>query len=179
MPVYIHWTAPLGFLIFFGFAIRPVAWILFAALILMHEQGHAILGRRAGLHVQSIHLQGNGGECLMAGYPTPRNRAIIAWGGVLGQMPGLLLGLVLSAVFGSNPHPLIAEATTTLVYINAMVMGLNLLPIPGLDGWHAWRLFAPANLRTLMRRSRSRWLRDKAWKIERNLDEIRRRRGMN
>jgi len=175
----VHWTTPVGFLIFFGFTIRPVAWLLFAGLILMHEWGHAVLGRRAGLHVQSIRLQGNGGECVLAGAPSPLDRAIIAWGGVLGQVPGLLLGLGLSRVLGPAPHPLLGEATATLVVINLYMMGFNLLPIPGLDGWQAWRLFAPGNLRGLFQRARKRGLRARARQIERELEEVRRKRDMN
>jgi len=90
-----------------------------------------------------------------------------------------VVGLALSALLGPRAHPLLLEAAATLVEINLLLMVVNLLPLPGLDGYHAWRLFAPSNLSALFRRSRSRWLRERARQLERKLNEMKWKRGVN
>src|SRR4051812_42113371 len=89
VPVFLHWSTPLGFLIFVGF--RPASWLALTALILAHEWGHAVLIRRYGLRVEAIYVRGTGGECTSTGQASPLQRALIAWGGVLGQVPCLIV----------------------------------------------------------------------------------------
>ena len=142
----IHWSAPIGFLLFFSFQFRPVGWLLLAAIILIHEAGHALLVRRFRLVVYSIVLTGTGGECTWAGHSTPTQRAIIAWGGVLAQVPLLLIGLALGAVLPPKAPTLAIEAATTLVSVNVMLIAFNLLPIPPLDGSHVMKYLLPRPL---------------------------------
>jgi Zn-dependent protease len=172
VPVSIHWSAPIGFLLFFGFQVRPVGWLVLAAILLIHEWGHAVLVRRFGLMVYSIVLTGTGGECTWAGHARPTERAIIAWGGVLGQLPLLLVGLAGSALLHAKSPVLLLEATSTLVSVNLMLIGFNLLPIPGLDGWQAWRLFAPSNLRGLGTSARRVFLRRRARELEQEMADL-------
>jgi stage IV sporulation protein FB len=179
VPVSIHWSAPIGFLLFFGFQLRPVGWLLLAAIILMHEAGHAFLVRRFRLVVYSIVLTGTGGECTWAGHATPVQRAIIAWGGVLAQVPLLLLGLALGALLPAKAPALLVEATTTLVAVNVMLIGFNLLPIPMLDGWHAWRVFAPSNVRGLWTTIRRAFLRRRLRELEEEMAALVRKRNRN
>jgi Zn-dependent protease len=136
-----------------------------------------VLVRRFGLVVYSITLTGTGGECTWAGHTTPIRRAIIAWGGVLGQLPALLVGLVLSAVLPVKAPVLLLEATSTLVAVNVMLIAFNLLPIPALDGWHAWRLFAPSNLRGLATSVRHLFLRRRARELEQEMADLVRKRN--
>lgn len=178
VPVFLHWSTPLGFLLFVGF--RPVSWFALTALILAHEWGHAALIRRCGLRVDAIYVLGTGGECTYTGQPSPLQRALIAWGGVLGQLPGLILGLLGRALLPPSAPTAVLETAVTLVDINLFLIGLNLLPIPPLDGWHAWRLFAPSNLRALVRRRGTRQaLHEQARAIERELAELEKRRAVN
>jgi Zn-dependent protease len=121
--VSVHWSAPIGFLLFFGFQVRPVGWLVLAAIILMHEWGHAVMVRRFRLVVYSIVLTGMGGECTWAGNATKAERAIIAWGGVLGQVPALLVGLAATALLPHRAPVLLVEAASTLVSVNLMLMG--------------------------------------------------------
>ncbi len=168
----IHWSAPIGFLLFFGFQIRPVGWLILAMIILMHEWGHAVLVRRFRLVVYSIVLTGTGGECTWAGHATPSQRALIAWGGVLGQIPSLLVGLALSAILPAKAPALVLEAMSTLVSVNVMLIAFNLLPIPGLDGWQAWRLFAPSNLKGFGANVRRIFLRRRARELEQEMRDL-------
>ncbi len=168
----IHWSAPIGFLLFFGFQFRLVGWLVLAAIILIHEAGHAFLVRRFSLVVYSIVLTGTGGECTWAGHATPTQRAIIAWGGVLAQVPLLLLGLALGALLPPKAPALVVEAETTLVSVNVMLIAFNLLPIPALDGWHAWRVFAPSNIGSLWTTIRRASLRKRARELEDEMAQL-------
>jgi Zn-dependent protease len=172
VPVSIHWSAPIGFLLFFSFQFRPVGWLVLAAIILIHEAGHAFLVRRFRLVVYSIVLTGTGGECTWAGHATPAQRAIIAWGGVLAQVPLLLIGLALDALLPPKAPALVMEAATTLVSVNVMLIAFNLLPIPGLDGWQAWRIFAPSNLGSSWTTIRRAFLRKRARELEDEMAQL-------
>jgi Zn-dependent protease len=171
VPVYVHWTAPIGCLLFFQLDVRPVAWACFFALIFLHERGHAVIARALRVQPTSILIHGFGGECAVAGTMTKVGRAQLAWGGVLGQIPALVVGLLLMQL--PRGGPLVEEAAATLVYVNAYVAIINLLPIPMFDGWQAWRLFAPENLATMFRAWRRGAKRARLREIERELARLR------
>lgn len=154
-PVRLHWSAPLGAFAFCGFSFVPGAWGAFLLLILMHELGHAFLVRRFGLALVSVDVHGLGGLCQWSGTTTPTRRALIAWGGVFGQAILLVIGLVLRSALPSPHNMYLDQALGCLVMTNLMMMGINLLPIPGFDGAEAWRLFGRNALGGWWRRRRS------------------------
>jgi hypothetical protein len=51
-------------------------------------------------------------------------------------------------------------------------MAINLLPIPGLDGWQAWRLFAPSNLGGLGTSIKRIFLRSRARELEQEMRDL-------
>jgi Zn-dependent protease len=138
VPIRLHWTIPVGVLLFSGGRFSPGVWIGIFLLILVHEMGHAFLVFAQGHRTYSIDVHGFGGLCRYGGHVTPRSRAIIAWGGVLGQSLLLLVGLALTAVGATGFAGQLAHA---FVRVNLWLMLLNLLPFPVLDGGEAWRLF--------------------------------------
>ena len=140
-PVRLHWSAPLGAFAFCGFSLVPGAWAAFLLLILMHELGHAFLVRRFGLSLVSVDVHGLGGLCQWSGTTTPTRRALIAWGGVFGQAILLAIGLILTFALPPMHNVYLSQALGCLVMTNLMMMGINLVPIPGFDGAEAWKLF--------------------------------------
>ena len=90
-----------------------------------------------------------------------------------------LLGLALGALLPPKAPALLVEVTTTLVAVNVMLIGFNLLPIPALDGWQAWRVFAPSNLRGLGTTIRRAFLRKRARELEEEMAELVRKRNRN
>ena len=140
----VHWSTPLGALLFGGLQFRPVFWVAFFVLVLAHEFGHALLARRYGHHVLSIDVTGFGGRCRWAGAATADERAKVAWGGVLAQgvllilaVGALLLGVIPASVTG-------AELSSAFVHTNLILIVLNLLPFRPLDGAEAWSLLGRA-----------------------------------
>jgi Zn-dependent protease len=151
MPIRVHWTMPVGALIFGGFSFAPAFWLGFFVLVLMHELGHAYFVRRYRHHVVSIEVTGFGGLCRWSGHATPFERAAIAWGGVVAQALLLVVTLALVLVLGSPTTRWAAELVHVFTTTNLLLIGLNLIPVRPLDGAEAWPL-----VRHLRDRFRSR-----------------------
>lgn len=139
-PIRVHWTTPLGMLLFSRFTFAPGIWLGYLLIIGLHEMGHAFLSRRMGLRALSIEIHMLGGQCRYGGTSiSPWQRSVIAWGGVLAQ--ALLLAIALPLTLLPLPQiALVHELLSALVMTNLLIMGLNLLPFPPLDGSEAWKI---------------------------------------
>ncbi|MDP1824177.1 MAG: hypothetical protein Q8L48_13070 [Archangium sp.] len=141
VTVRLHLLAPLIWLFYVGNAASvPGALLGLVVLIFVHEVGHAVLVRRNGGWVQSIDFLPFGGECSWHGSVSPVGESVIAWGGVLAQ--ALLLAVVnaMLLVTGRPHEPFLGSLVHSLTVTNLFMIGLNLLPIPPLDGSRAWLL---------------------------------------
>jgi Zn-dependent protease len=135
--VRVHLLAPLVPLVWPG---RPVStgWIAgFLLVVLAHEFGHGVLVRLVGAHVVRIDLLPTGGECWHTGTDSELKDSIIAWGGVLGQ---LVLAIPADIWLASGPPAEFVDFLWALSGASLVLAGVNLLPIPPLDGAKAWRL---------------------------------------
>ena len=139
-PVRIHWSVVLGALFFTGMRFEPAAWLAFLALVLIHELGHAAVVLACGRRVAGIEVLAFGGVCRWSGDTTPMQRAVIAWGGVLAQavLYAATWGVVLAT--GGPTSRFGMELVSVFTETNLWVAGLNLLPIPPLDGATAWTI---------------------------------------
>lgn len=143
IPVRAHWTLPLGALMLGGMRLSPGFWLGFVLIILLHELGHAYLVRRLNHHVVAVDITGFGGACRWQprGYASQLEHSIISWGGVLAQGL-LLLGTVIAlAVVGSPSSVFTAELVHAFTTTNIIIIVINLLPFPPLDGYQAWKIF--------------------------------------
>jgi hypothetical protein len=136
-----HWSLPLGALLAGGLDFRPLAWLAFVLLVLIHDAGHALMVRWTGNRAVAWELTGFGGVCRWRGGASPAKRALIAWGGILAQALVALTTWIGTSIFGAPTTPWGATIVSTLIETNLWVMALNLLPIPPLDGAIAWGLF--------------------------------------
>ncbi|HXU80315.1 MAG TPA: hypothetical protein VN914_02890 [Polyangia bacterium] len=138
-PVRAHWTIPFGAFVFGHLQFVPGFWLGFFLLILIHELGHAIVVRSQRCRVISIDVHGLGGLCQWSGSATPIGRARIAWGGVQAQLLALLFTLVLVEMFG-RPTAFSAQLVSAFTDTNVILILINLIPVPPLDGAEAWKL---------------------------------------
>jgi len=139
-PIRLHFSLPLGALLFSGFRFEPVFWVAFFGLVLIHEFGHAMVARRLGQTVLSIDVTGFGGICRWAGSATDYDRSRIAWGGVAAQAVVLAVAVAVAFALPAEGSLLRAQLLSVFIGTNLWLMALNLLPLAPLDGAQAWRL---------------------------------------
>lgn len=138
-PIRIHWTVPVVALVAGGLRFAPGAWLGLVLVVLLHEMGHAFWARRFQMDVTEILIHGLGGHCAYLGTPSPKQRSIVAWGGVLAQALVFAVALPLSIAL-PEASEVQRDLYGMLVATNLYIALFNLIPIPPLDGAEAWRL---------------------------------------
>jgi Zn-dependent protease len=101
--------------------------------VLVHEFGHALVGRQFGA-TPFVRLHGFGGVTFLPGARMTRPQNILV--SAAGPGAGLLLGLIvlgLGQAFPDRP-PLVDEAIKDGLWVNLVWSAVNLLPIQPLDG---------------------------------------------
>ncbi|APR86989.1 hypothetical protein A7982_12338 [Minicystis rosea] len=172
-PIRIHWTTPIGVIAFTGFRFAPGAWLGFVLVILIHELGHAVAVASCRQRTVGIDVHGFGGLCWWTGYPTPTERAMIAWGGVIAQAVLLVATLGVLAITGKPHHMFAAELVGAFLGPNVSAILFNLLPIPPLDGAEAWKILPILGSRLRKRRAAKARVRAEKTRSElRSLDEV-------
>jgi Zn-dependent protease len=139
VPIRAHWSLPVVALLVGGARFAPGAWIAWLFVVTLHEMGHAFWALRYRMDVQEILLHGLGGHCAYAGTPTPRQRSVVAWGGVMAQAILFAVALPVSRLVPA-PSAFVEDLYAVLIGANLYVALLNLVPIPPLDGAEAWKL---------------------------------------
>jgi Zn-dependent protease/CheY-like chemotaxis protein len=120
------------------------AAVLFAASVLAHELGHAVLSLRMGLPIKRITLYLFGGMAELDGEPaTPATEYLVA---IAGPLVSVFLAGASAVVAGSTPRGATLHGIAVyLALTNAAIGVLNLLPGLPLDGGRVlravvWRL---------------------------------------
>lgn len=133
----LHWSLPLGI---------SAAWLLWPAMdtvlgyllvLLSHQAGHHLLGRRGGLETTGFDLHALGGSARFEGTSTRMSHVLAGAGGVLGQVALLWLVILIHALMGGGSEGDLHRALTTL---NLGIMALNLIPAAATDGASLWAL---------------------------------------
>jgi stage IV sporulation protein FB len=140
IPIRLHWTAPLGAILFGRFRFVPAFWGAFLALVLIHELGHAAMVRMARARVTMIDLDGAGGLCHWRGSVSPMREALIAWGGIFGQLVALAVTYALVFAFGRPENEYVAQIVDVFTRANLWLAAFNLIPVRHLDGAKAWKI---------------------------------------
>jgi Zn-dependent protease len=138
--LHLHWSALALAAGLLAIWIRQPAHALEAVggyfgVLLLHEIGHAAIARRLGCRATDIRLSFLHGACETAAPESPRDEALIAWGGALAQLAVALPLIALSRVPAVAASPAAAFG-----YFSALVAVVNLAPVASLDGAKAWRL---------------------------------------
>lgn len=159
------------------FAFIMAAWVL---SVVAHEFGHAFAALRAGdysvvgqgylsldplkyahplttiiipmvfIAIGGIAFPGGAVYLREDLMKSPGGRAMASLAGPLGTL-AVLMTIAVALYFGGEiiPTPL-ASALAFLAYLQAMALILNLLPIPGLDGYGVIRPFLPDSVRAML-----------------------------
>lgn len=141
-PLRWHWSLPLGAAFAGQWELRPLSWLLFLGLVLAHEAGHHAAVTKHRLRVIGVDIQGLGGEVRWSGVATPKEQVLLAWSGVLAQLGVMLAAKLVLVIAGGASDPLLAELEYVSITFNAILIGINLLPIPTFDGEVAWKVLS-------------------------------------
>src|SRR5262249_46078794 len=117
----IHWTTPVGAYALTGFDYVPRAWLRFLLPVLPPQLRPAVLVRVMGCRVIGIDVHGLGGQCEWQGHVSERQRAGIAWGGVLGQTALLLTTPLWATHLSPETRPFVAQLVSAFTGTNLLM----------------------------------------------------------
>ena len=148
VPIYWHSSVCVGFvasaLLTKSVMSGAVAFFAYLLLILAHEIGHAVAAQSLKIDVFSLHVSAVHGRCIFGDTENLRSHVAVAWGGVVAQFTVLIFAVILAYMLHSVPDAakiILSAAFFVWIPLNILIMVINLLPLPGLDGYVAWRIF--------------------------------------
>jgi Zn-dependent protease len=140
IPLFIHWSFPVGGLLVVVFLgdFSPAAVLsaiaAYTTLVAVHELGHAVFARRAGVEVHALVVTATGGMCFCDDPPTAFDKLLIASGGLLAQLAVFLLTLGFVALSGDITSPIVNGFVVVFTLFNAIFFFGNLIPYRYNDG---------------------------------------------
>jgi Zn-dependent protease len=117
-----------------------VAIVSYFTVLLIHECGHMIAAQHYSLPVAAIELYPIHGVCRFADPWSAFDHYVIAWGGILAQAVVAVPILIGLRIFGFTHYDIINVPLAVLGGFSMFVAVPNLIPVPPLDGYLAWRL---------------------------------------
>jgi len=161
--IHIHWTLLVACaLILLGSlqslahaAGAAIALLAYFAAVLLHEWGHVVVARRRMCQVFGIELYPFVG---LTRFQNPRTRfdhCLIAWAGVVFQGAVGLPMLLWITLVGYTTLEVVNAFMAVFSFLTVVMVLLNLMPIPPLDGAVAWGI-VPLLFRRLRERHRGR-----------------------
>jgi Zn-dependent protease len=137
-------------------AAAAVAIAAYFAAMLLHEWGHVVLARRRKCQVHEIELYPFVGLTRFSQPRTRLDHCIIAWGGVLFQGAVGVPILVWILLVGYTRVEVVNAFMAMFGYLTMVMLPLNLVPIPPLDGAIAWGI-VPILVQRFRHRPRRGW----------------------
>jgi Zn-dependent protease len=170
IPVHIHWTllvlsgliviSSLGSVAYAVGAV--VALLAYFASMLLHEWGHVVIARRQMCAVYGIELYPLVGITRFQSPPTRFAHSLIAWGGPLFQAAVGLPMVAWIKLVGYTPIEVLNAFMAVFGFLSVVMIVVNLVPIPPLDGATAWSIVP-----LLLARGRSGRQRVRGWNSRR------------
>lgn len=151
VPVFLHWTLPLGGLVasaLIGFKFPQTYFVCLAytSLIALHESAHASAALAFGVRVESISISAFGGSCRFHPPKSFIGALVISSAGIFAQAVVLVSTIGYTQKFGWPRSALGDAFATTFLLINSLLILLNLFPDKtrhstfATDGYLIWRL---------------------------------------
>jgi Zn-dependent protease len=152
IPIFLHWTVLIG-IPWFLYERRDVfdaalAFAAFCGLMLVHELGHAAVALWRGVDVFKIQLLLLHGYCEHDQPYYEADDVLIAWGGVAAQAVVLFAAWIADALFAPSAYGATDALLGVLIEANLVILVINLIPVPPLDGAKAWRILPLLFVRT-------------------------------
>jgi len=150
VPLFIHWSLPVGGLLIsaiagFDLYAAPFYCLGYVLLIAVHEGGHVAAAWLLGIKVRAVEISGAGGLCQMDRPRRVRHSVLVYSAGLLAQVGLFLLTCLYIAAFGLSESPLGESLFVSFTVVNAILLIINLIPQKtsrgGTDGYVLWKLF--------------------------------------
>jgi Zn-dependent protease len=148
-PIYLHWSVLLFALLLIN---KPEPLITIPAGLLsivfihfVHEIGHAFFLGIYGYNIEYVKIYAFGGACAYSDDGAESKELMISAGGILFQLLLMVIWYLifyLFHVFDVNCFPAIIQTLTGFfIFLNSIIIIINLLPIKGLDGYEIVKSF--------------------------------------
>ena len=133
VPVYLHWSFPIGGLLIAGFFNSSPEKIIFFVsayllLVLIHEIGHLLFARFFGLKVHAITVTGGGGRCFCDKPESYREALYLYGGGILAQLALFILTSLYVYLFGYPSSSVGNAFVLTFTVFNLFMILINIIP---------------------------------------------------
>lgn len=135
-----------------GFELAPLAWLFYLGLVQCHLMSHGLAVQQAGMTPVGLDIQGLGGKVRWRGHVPVGAEVRVGWAGVAGQLLPLILAKVILIAHGGATSSWLVDLERVCVEMNAVMIGINLLPLPTFDGESAWKILSLARGRPIERR---------------------------
>lgn len=152
LPLRWHWSVLAGLFIAGNFGISPWSWLFYLGLVQCHLMAHGLAVRRAGMTPMGIDIQGLGGKVRWRGHAHSLAEVRVAWAGVAGQLLPMILAKLILVGHGGATASWLVELERVCISMNAVMIGISLLPLPTFDGEVAWKILALARGRPVAQR---------------------------
>lgn len=148
VAIFFHWSLLLYVIrIVIDYQNLVLGFIYFALIILLilfHELGHMLFALWRKYNVDEIVIHLFGGYCRMEGDMYERDELLIASGGIIFQLLPLFIVLAISLIMraisiDTDENAVLKVFTDIFITYNTILIFVNLLPLPGLDGSTIWR----------------------------------------
>jgi Zn-dependent protease len=143
--VFLHWTVPAvglgaGALVVTSVgSAGPLEFLVTVlaavGVILVHELGHAVVGKLLGIELHAVILHGTGGMCVFEGLPDRlSSRLLLLSGGAVSQLVLLSATLLVARMYVGHPPLALSCIAFVFVLFNSFVLIACLLPYGNSDG---------------------------------------------
>lgn len=142
LPLRWHWSVLFGLFIAGGFGVAPLSWLVYLGLIQCHLMAHSLAVRAGGMTPVGLDIQALGGKVRWRGHASVPAQLRASWAGVAGQLVPMLIAKVILMAHGGVTASWLGELERVAIHMNAVMLAINLMPLPTFDGEVAWKVVA-------------------------------------
>jgi hypothetical protein len=144
LPLRWHWSVLAGLFIAGDFGLAPLAWLFYLGLIQCHLMAHGLAVKQGGMEPIGFDVQGLGGKTRWRGHAHVLSQVRAAWAGVAGQLVPMIIAKVILVAHGGATASWLVDLERVCIEMNAVMIGVSLLPLPTFDGEVAWKIVSLA-----------------------------------